>query len=450
MLAAILATALLLQTHPSTDPANLVAQLGSSRYAQRVAAEAELARLGRSAIPALLAAKESKDLEVRTRSAALIDQIGRALLLESSPVRLDFRDVPLTDVVESIARQSGSKLGVDPAERDELARRRLSLRSEKPLPFWSAVDAACSAGLVRPSFGEFPARAGLEGGLTLLDGPGPETPPVSDSGPFRTRVVSVHYRSEIQLDRPRPEVKSSKVESPTDPIPLADRSAREFFLLLILAVEPRLSVTANGPIRLVEALDDRGQSLLGLDATGEVRQAAGYFGITPSPTVSARVDLEYPQAPGRRIRILRGSIPVIVSSRRPGALDVPLNGQNGRSYSGSEAALTVLDHQPGSGNRPTTVQLAIRPLDRSASARPEGWPSPRQPDTVQERLEILDADGRAIPWFLSRIAYEDQETRLTLTLDRRDSSRPPTTARYHGIFRTKADVAFEFRDLPMP
>src|SRR5258708_28053691 len=72
------------------DPTDLVNQLGSPRYALRESAEGELARLGRAALPALRAAKDSKDPEIRTRVTALLARIENSLLLQSTPVSLDF------------------------------------------------------------------------------------------------------------------------------------------------------------------------------------------------------------------------------------------------------------------------------------------------------------------------------------------------------------------------
>jgi hypothetical protein len=450
MLAMILAMAVILE---APNPSELVSRLGSPRYASRVEAERDLAGLGRSALPALREARGSRDAEIRTRSAALINQIERASLLESSPVRLDVRDTPLSDLVDAIGLQSGSTIALDPEDRALLAGRRLTVRSNGPLTFWGAVDAVCSAGRVHESLVETVRAAGAEGGLTLLDGPMNEGVPVSDSGPFRVRVTSVHARSEIVLDRPRPEEKPAKSarESTADAARPAERATREFFLFLNLAVEPRLTVAASGPIRLAEAVDDLGRSLLGSVGPAGFRHVAGYSGISVGRTFSIRVDLDTPEAPARRIRLLKGSIPVVVSARKPEPLVVPLAGPRGRVHRGEEVTLAVLDQRAASDGGPATIQLGIRSLI-AAEPTPAGRGEPRgfRPETYQDRLEILDAQGRPMSWFASRVFYDDEETRITLTIDPRDSFRVPTSARFHAILKANAEVPFEFHDVPLP
>ena len=454
MLVAIMAVAVVLDSHTSPDPASLVDQLGSSRYAVRVSAEGELARLGRAALPALRAARNSKDAEIRTRSVALVSRIENSLLLQSTPVGLDFRDVPLPEVIDAIARQAGSGLSLALEERPLLAGRRISLRSNGPLPFWEAIDVICSAGRLHPVLGDQPTRGGFDSTLLLLDGPLGDSGPVSDDGPFRVVLSSLHYQSEIQLDQPRPAPTGRGPETDTslDPSRPPAGANREFFLQLALSAEPRLSVSRNGAIKLIEAVDDRGRTLLGQAGPGRFRHSAGYSGMNPSSMLRFRVDLEYPASPTRRIKALRGSIPIIVASRKPDPLVVPLADSRGKTIRGEEVALTVLDHRPASTNQPATVQVAIRPVGAVAGPINSGAGEPLgyRPDSFQQQVDILDNLGRPLPWFPSSSFYDGEETRLTLTVGPRGAPIVPATLRFHGILKANADVAFEFRDIPMP
>ncbi len=282
MLAAIMAMAVVLDSHSSPDPASLVNQLGSSHYASRVSAEGELARLGRTALPALRAAKHSKDAEIRTRSVALVSRIETSMLLESTPVGLDFRDTPLTEAIERVGRQSGLGLSLADEERPMLAGRRITLRSDRPLPFWEAVDALCSAGNLHPVQGDPPSKGVLDGSLLLLDGPMTGPGPVSDSGAFRVQLSSIHYQSEIQLNQARPGLRTpgSQLVNGVDVTRQSPGTNREFYLQLVLSAEPRLSITRNGPIQVTAAVDDRGDSLLspgGSSGFQLLREFSGLF-----------------------------------------------------------------------------------------------------------------------------------------------------------------------------
>ena len=60
------------------------------------------------------AARESRDLEIRTRAAGLAAKIEAALLTQPTRIRLDFEDVSLPDAVRNFSQQSGFKLALTP------------------------------------------------------------------------------------------------------------------------------------------------------------------------------------------------------------------------------------------------------------------------------------------------------------------------------------------------
>jgi hypothetical protein len=429
MLAAIMAMAVILDSHPAPDPASLVKQLGSSRYSLRVSAEGELARLGRGALPALKAAKDSKDAEIRTRSIALVAQIENSLLLQATPIGLDFQDILIPDAVEAVARQAGQPIFLSTEERPMVASRRITLRSDRPMPFWEAIDALCSAGKLHVFQGDQPASGGHGGSVMLIDGPVARTGLISIDGPFRVQLSSVHFQSEIQLDE--------------------QRATREFFLQFVLSAEPRLAVTRNGSVKVSAAVDDRGRSLLN---PASFQHEAGYFGMSPSSLLRFRVDLDHPGPPAREIKALRGVVPVIVATRKPDPIVVPLAESRGKLFRSDDVALTLLEHRPASPQQPATIQVAIRAL--GATIEPvnhgNGEPLGYRPESFQQQMEILDAQGRLLTWFPSGTIYDGEETRLTLTVGTRGEAAVPTTLRYHGVLRANADVAFDFRDIPIP
>jgi hypothetical protein len=449
MFSAILAIAVLVEPGSSSDPAGLVEQLGSTRYALRVSAEGELARLGRSALPALRAARDSKDAEIRTRAISLVSRIEQDLLLQATPIGLDFRDVPLAEAIESIGRQAGPGLSLAPDERPTLAGRRITLRSHAPLPFWEAIDSLCSAGDLHPSTGDRADRGGVDGLLVLLDGPRVVPGLVSDDRAFRVVLSSVHYQSEIQL---APSVRGSQPDASGDGVRPVDRATREFYLQLALTAEPRLAIARDGPVRVISAVDDQGRSLSSPADPGTFRQSSGYFGLNPSSLLRLRVDLSYPEPPSHRIKVLRGVIPVIVAARKSDPLVVPLAGSRGKLFRDDEVALTLIDHRAASNDQPSTIQVAIRPLGAVENPiRPgHGEPLAYRPDSFQQQIEVIDAQGRPLPWFPSSSFYDGEETRLTMTVGTRVAPGAPATLRYHGLLSARSEVAFEFRDVPIP
>ena len=95
MIGASLAMLLVLGQVPSSSPMALVGeQLGSPRFAERENATEGLSRLGAEALPALRAAREAKDPEVRARATVLVEKTESLLLTQPTWSRSTSRIVP--------------------------------------------------------------------------------------------------------------------------------------------------------------------------------------------------------------------------------------------------------------------------------------------------------------------------------------------------------------------
>ena len=455
MLGATLALAVVvLGQPPSPDPTALVSRLGSLRYAQREAAGAELTKLGRAALPALLSAQHANDPEIRARVSAILDGLERSSLVEPTSIAFDFQDVPIAEAIKKINEQTGLSLTLSPEERPASSGRLLTFRSKGPLPFWKAIDGLCASGRLHYAPMGQSSLGQRDGTFALYEGLSPATEPVSDSGPFRVHLTSVHYQSEIHLAQPRPIVviRGDRPISPDDAPRDRTDPSKQFYLQLLVAAEPRLSITQNGPVKLNSAIDDRGRSLLIPANSGLFQHTAGYFGINPSQAVRLRVDLNYPQEPAHRIGVIKGTIPVIVATRKPNPIEVALASAWGKTFRNDEIELTVRDTRAARNNQPPTIELTIRPLGNPIAPLDagEGEPLAYRAESPQNQIEILDAQGKVISWFPSGSFYTGEETRLTLTLLSRGVPPVPATLRYHGIIRAPSEVSFEFRDIPIP
>lgn len=131
-------------------PAELVARLGSDDFRTREAAHAALLKSGPEALPALRAALESSDPEVRLRAAPLLVRLQRAA--DSAPrivakkIALDYTKVPLAQAVTDLRARTGLNLTIDPARVADPLRKITCVTGE--LPVWEAVEAlAAAAGL---------------------------------------------------------------------------------------------------------------------------------------------------------------------------------------------------------------------------------------------------------------------------------------------------------------
>jgi hypothetical protein len=65
----------------------------------------------------------------------------------------------------------------------------------------------------------------------------------------------------------------------------------------------------------------------------------------------------------------------------------------------------------------------------------------------QQQIEVVDSQGRVIPWYHS--SFDAEGARMTLTLTPHDQAAP-AELHYFGLARASTEVSFEFSNIPMP
>jgi len=428
------------------EPQAQVDRLGSPRYADREEAVAELERMGRKALPALRGALDSKDLEVRNRATALVDRIEASLLTMPTLIAMDFQDAPIAEVVRAIRDRSGVNLNLRPEESPAWKDRKLTVVEAEPVPFWPAIDRLCEAGRVRinPGFPMVPGRA--ERSLTLIDGESRDPSPRFDSGPFRVRVVELDHQRKITYLPTQPgAVVALGGPSPTLVI-------EQFHLTIQVMAEPRLSLQQESMAKVVEAVDDLGQSLVlptsgPTPASGQRARMMAFSGAG-NADVRVVIPLRRPESPGKAIRSIRGLIPLAVSSRKSDPFTIELADPVDKPARAPDAIVTVRGIKPG-GDGPTNIDLAIVPRD-GAEPNDPGMPAFRNQATIQQRIEVVDARGNALAWFPSNMQTEGANVRITMHVPPQANQGAPARILYYATVRAQAEIPFEFRDLPMP
>src|SRR5262249_43319758 len=160
-----------------------------------------------------------------------------------------------------------------------------------------------------------------EPSFALMDGAVRAIMPVSDFGPFRVNLLGVDYQRHVRYGpsgvpgrvpppMPRPQaVPPTGVESGAR-LRLKPVTTVPFAAQLVVAAEPRLALSyQNDSLQLIEAVDDRGNSLVP-SGKGPAARTAGYFGVMSGPVVNLQVLLHRPANAGESIKKLRGNIPL--------------------------------------------------------------------------------------------------------------------------------------------
>jgi hypothetical protein len=418
-----------------------VARLGSPRFAEREDAARKLESLGGAALPALRSARIAADSELRSRASALIDRIESNLLVRPTLVRLGFKNRPLAELVKDLASQADVPLFLNPDESDVLASRRVTLEDASPVPFWSALERLCRTAHVRSEIAPHEdAHGHIAMGLSLAADDEGLSGPISNTGPFRVKLVSVHYQRERQLDRAGGQ-------------PVFNEN---FYAQIQLNAEPRLMIAHNGNPKLLEVNDDAGHSLLPRPDAPAETDPTEHVDFNGGATLQLAVGLNYPAQPGKLIKRFRGVIPVTAAARKPGPVVVSLQDSVGKVVSGDEIDLTVLGIRIDANEAGAAIELRVRPRGGAAitpanrETRRAIHAAPVSLEMIAHQIDVFDARGRVVPSFPQEVDVQADGARLTLRLASEEGVGAPKELRFYGVVRAHTEVPFDFTDVEMP
>ncbi|MSQ94381.1 MAG: hypothetical protein EXR98_07475 [Gemmataceae bacterium] len=238
--------------------ADLVAKLGSRNYAERVQAARKLELLGKAALPALEKALAAADLETRRRSLQLMERIEDltmlAALVTPTSVRLRIDDLPVSDAVREVEKQTGLNLGN--TSRSE----RITLDTGV-MPYWQAwgkfrvaaklaeSDYALPTAKVKP-IGEEESqqlRGKLERAEITIPAV-PWAPQLNFNATPSHDAYSVDDRNSIRV-----RVRWHSLDEFGDP------SAPHGIFAVEVRAEPRLELAAIAKVEITKVVDDEGR-----------------------------------------------------------------------------------------------------------------------------------------------------------------------------------------------
>jgi hypothetical protein len=453
------------QASAAPTPEQLVGQLGAKKFAEREAASKGLEELGKKALPALQAARNHADLEVRTRVASLLDKIEGSLLTQPTMIELDFVDQPLTEVVKQMSARAGVQFVLTPANLPTWRTAKVTLRSPRPQTFWNALQMLCEAAGLQYNAGFAGMATAREPEVHLFVGVNRGSP-VSVSGPFRTSVAGLTYQRNVvfqsggmlfqpnlpqgfaQLRRPPP----APGPQPGGDGRLKPFIASQFNVQFQVEAEPRLSLAQRGVLKIQEATDEAGQSLIIANQAeiGVVDRQFAFAALNHASILHMNVSLNHPPKLGGTLKTLKGVIPVTVSARKNQPLVVSLAGAKGKAFENEDVVLNVHDIKQVPNGSFTQVELTVRP--KNAPNNNEEMPVSEfmmaRAAVNPQQIDFLDDRGRTIPWQFS--GYIAEGSRITLTLTPPDPALKATQLRYFGMSRIATDVSFDLHDIPMP
>ena len=357
----------------------------------------------------------------------------------SGMVALDFRDRPIAEVVRAIGERSGNAVNLESAGAQDDPRR-LTLEAPAPVPFWEAIDRLCASGELQHHLNDGAGGTQDRGTYLALYGPLQGAPtPGFDSGPFRFARLALHAGYE-------------RVYIPTMGV-VSREASPPFRAEFSVLVEPRVIAIRTGPLEDLEALDDRGRSLLPADVNDLAMASeppGGYNLIAFSPRL--RVPMSRPRGEGGRLRILRGVMPVEVAimPEEPSAT-IPLAGAAGKSVSAGDVRVTITEFGPGPGE---TLTLKLVAKIEGPRGETETTPGPivfARSWALQKQIEIVDAKGKPLRASSGgSSAGEELRYDYLFAAPAGVDAPVPTHLRLYAPRWVPWRAPFEFKDLPLP
>jgi hypothetical protein len=429
LLALLLVGAGSTDTPPASTPpemARLVDQLGDPDFQQRQRATEALRRQGVNALPALRAALEHPDPEVRHRVQELVPALETAVLLSPRRVTLKVTDKTARQALDELAKQTG--YGIDCWNEPP---NQVYCFNLQDVTFWEALDkVAEEAGLVlQPSYGSDRVRLMAQNAYS---------PYVKHDGSFRLAAVGLSQVRNLDL-------------GVTPRAPGTARRSNSLTFTFCLAAEPRFPLLAVGEPHVEAAYDSERDSLLPpLNAPiddpqapfGQRRIVSRYANRSLSHNIE--IPLVRASEKATSIKVLRGTVPVtlLISQKQVLLTDKPLEVRNKKIV--IDRITFVLED---------IAETPTKQYQMRLSATEEGGDGTLL-NSLYQRIEILDVRGNKMQIYSTGWSGNgNNSVRLTMTFGMPGAPmapEPPGRISFQSWTTKVHPIDFEFRDLPLP
>jgi len=404
----------------------LLEQLGSNDYRTREAAGKAIYAMGDRAIPALRQAlKTIEDPEVARRVQVLARTLDAERLGTARKVTLKVVRRPAKEILTEIAKQTGYNLRYEGGGEEKVG---LSY-DFKETSFWEALDKVCDdAGLS--------ANPQDDDGTLSVYYSDTTNPYTTYSGPFKIVATNINSGRNVQL--------SGLQRRQANP-----RQPESINLNFTVQSEPKAPLVGIGTVVLIKATDDRGASIMPFDPQ-EGNQSTSFY---PPPVVAYKsyaqgmsIGLNRADRSSTSIKELRGKVMVaLLSETRPELVIDDLLKVKKQRFTGRTVEVEVIssDWQ----NNTLSLEMVVR--QRNADPEDYSWTN-----SVFQRLEVLDANGVKFQFGgLTNQNVGQAVVSMTAQYMAPQGGRkvgPPAKLQYVEWITVNREVAFTFKDIPLP
>jgi hypothetical protein len=390
-----------------------VTQLGSKQFQKRNEAKSVLEQLGPIALPQLKAAlAKATDAEVKRHLAALVPTLEQQQALTPTLITLTCKDKPLKEFVKEIEKQSGYKIELVAGNvKDE--KLPISLEWNK-VTFWEAMQSLserCGLTIQEGWYGNDNMT------VRLIQGEAPSRF-THLQGPFRVSATGFFYNRNIQFNQRTP----------------ANEISEALQVNLTVSVEPKMPLLSVRQPIFTEAVDDAGQNM-----TMPIDPQRGHYNHGYRSYMHQITGQLKPAASGRKVRTLKGVVPVTVVAQTRPIITIDKLGE-AKNKTVKQGATTINIQELTQNQGQPGIKMTI------SESTPGNQNDYTWMNSIQQRIEVFDDKGAKLQshggsWSMNG----NNSINGTFTY-----SGVPAKLVYYEWQTLSYQVPFSFSDLPLP
>jgi hypothetical protein len=412
---------------PLAEIRKLIEQLGDSEFRKRDAASKALVLFGPRVLPELKQARENAEPEVRRRLDDMIPNLELAATLAPKLINLSVTKKPAKFILDEITKQTGYKMEFF-AGGNEQQVYDFNLTNAT---FWEALDKVCNeTGMIlQHGYGDDRLRFNYQDSVV---------PHIYRDGPFRLVATGFNYNRSVDF--------SARPKTPT-----ATQRSEYLNFNFTLFVEPKLPILQLGAVKVLEAYDENRVSMVpgnsgdDLDNGWGGRRFYRYGNGYRQYAQQASVNLLPTSEKARAVKYLRAVVPVtLLSEQRPEVVSDKVLTAKGKKVKFGQTHIHVEDVTETAGK-----QYQIRmSITEDGKDNDYTWMN-----SLYQRIELVDGKGNKFQSYGTSFSSAGPgNAQVTFTYGPQGGAKTgvPTKLIFYAWSTVQHQVAFEFRDLPLP
>lgn len=410
----------------SPNWAHWVQKLGDPHFRQRELATQTLRSAGTDALPALKAAQNDPDPELRGRARELASEIETKQLLEPKTVTVKLSNAPVKEVLDKISKQTGYQIDLwNPPNQT------ISVDCTR-IPFWKVIDQVSEqAGLhLQQGYGDDRVRLNPNG----------STPRFIDySGPFRIAAQSLQQNKFVDLT-------NAKVANRTENLTLQ----------YTVFSEPKMPILGLGEAKILAAFDAEGNSMIPPVPINPNGNMGGFRGRSVSRygngyrmlSMQSSINLKRQNERCAEATLIRASVPAnILVQQETISLSKDLLKEKGKKFEAGGFSIHMENVTIGP-NGGLSVKMNIQDLSKDTSDMT--WMN-----SLSQRLEVRDEKGAKLNfsgshWGSSGPSY----VQMGFDFQPMNPAVAGKPQKFEFLFHQwktmETQITFEFKNLPLP